>query len=136
MNGIRESRIDSKKRPKIWLWPLVFLVLYIIFLLGRSVWQHYQINLEIRNLKLEITALQDKNKTLEEQIKYYQTSAYKEKEARAKLGYVKPGEKAIAIPQEKKAPPTNQSQIQTQIYSDEIFKIPNYLKWWDFLFVD
>lgn len=137
MNYIEGKKIEPEKSSKISVILLVLLILYIFFILGQSVWRHYQINLEIKNLKTEIVNLEDQIKQLEEQIKYYQTTAFKEKEARAKLGYVKPGEKAVAIPSEKKTESSQESQKIPNLSTEtEIFKIPNYYKWWDFLFVD
>jgi len=127
--------IERERKPKIPLEerrsPLAILlfiavILYIFFLLGKSIWQHYQLNNQIKKIEDQIAQLEAKNWDLQEQIKYYQSDAYKEKEAREKLGYQKPGETVIALP-----PPPKKEENKT---SKTSFSQPNWQRWWNFFF--
>lgn len=73
---------------------------YVLYLLGRSAWQNVQGNREVDALRAEIAALRQDNEDLANLILYEQTSAFRELEARRKLGIKRPGEFVIALPTE------------------------------------
>lgn len=83
-----------------------------------------------REIKKEVVALEEEIKKLEgeksnllEVLEYLKSDFYKEKEAREKFGMQKPGEKAIVI-------------LPSQEVSQEVEEkeIPNYKKWWYYIF--
>lgn len=106
----------------------LLLLAYLFFLTGRSVYQNWQTNQEIKKLKIEIETLQVENQNLQNLIAYYQTQSFKEKEARRKLGLVKPGENVVII--SKEPPPSKTPAPST---TEEPQK-PNYRLWWEFFF--
>ena len=122
-------------KTKIWskLYVVLFflLIVYILFLLGRTVWQNYGINKEIANSQKDISRLQEENKNLQDSIQYYQSTTYKEQQARLKLNYQKPGEKVYIIPNKNNSQEENQTENTNNNTSDSR---PNYLRWWQFLF--
>lgn len=113
--------------------PIIFLIIYVTYLIGNSLWQHFQINRELERLQTEIAGLEDRKADLEEAIKYYQSESFKEKEARSKLFYQKKGEVAIALPPENNK---KESDQESDIFdtTPKTFSLPNYIRWWHFFF--
>jgi len=110
---------------------LIFLIIvYFLFIVGRSMYNSYEDHKKIDLRRAEIEELRLKVIYLENQNLYYQTESFKEKEARKKLGMVKPGENVVALDREgggyQAVVVNNESEIQ----------IPNYLKWWNYFFSD
>jgi len=124
---------EPKKKilPKLRIVFFFLLIIYIIFLLGKTVWQNFDINHQIGSLEDEINQLEEENKKLDNQMKYYQSTTYKEQEARLKLGYQKPGEKVYVLPNQGK---NQETQSESSNNSENKDTRPNYLKWWEFLF--
>ena len=100
-------------------------VIYLIFVVGKTVYQNYQIQQEILGLKNDITNLAQANKDLSAQILYYQSPSYQERIGREKLNLQKPGEKVIVILPEAKA---------KVVKEDPYVKLTNPQKWWLFFF--
>jgi len=107
----------------------IAVLIYFAFLTGKSVYQNWQTNQEAKKIKTEIETLEIENQNLKNQIAYYQTPSFKEKEARRKLGLVKPDEKVIIL--SKELPKTNNNP---PIPAEEKSVKPNYQLWWEFFF--
>lgn len=71
---------------------------YLLFLTFRAVNFNYQTNAKINSLNDEITLLESEQEYMQALNIYYNTDAYKELEARRKLGLKQPGETVIKIP--------------------------------------
>jgi cell division protein FtsB len=127
---------DPKKPSRLYIViPLVLLATYAAFLIGKAIWQHYQVNRELETLTEEIDGLKDKAKRLEQAIAYYQTPSFKEKEARGKLLYQKKGEKVVSLPSSDEDKPATKSEEDVLgTMPDETFAQPNYIRWWNFFF--
>ena len=116
-------------------WFLVvglLLVSYTFFVLGKMTWQNYQVNQQINNLEKEISGIEKENQKLSDLIAFFQTETFKEKEAREKLGMVKPGEKVLVFPGDKNS---ENSITETKEVSEEKNRqeeMPTYKKWWNF----
>jgi len=113
----------------------LLLVGYMFFVLGKMVWQNYKVNQQIKNLESEVSDIEKQNQKLSDLIAYFQTDTFKEKEAREKLGLVKPGEKVLVFP----STGNNDKGISEGINGGqeqkvEVEKTPNYQKWWDYFF--
>jgi cell division protein FtsB len=109
---------------------LIFIIiLYFLFIVGRSTYGSYQDNQEIERQKQAIETLRLEVVYLENQNLYYQTESFKEKEARKKLGMIKPGETVVALDRNE----NEELTITTKKVADEIKK-PNYIKWWNYFF--
>ena len=128
----------QKRKPKtdflgkLKILPFFLIIIYILFLLGKTVWQNYGINQEIAKSEEETKQLQEENKRLENLIKYYQSTSYKEQEARLKLGYQKEGEKVFVVPKSQEEQEEETAAEKTK--KNGLAAKPNYLKWWEFLF--
>jgi len=125
---------SKKLRSQIFMVVGAAIFIYMLVSTVEAIWQNYQINLEINKLRIEIVQLQQEGEELEHLIAYRGTESFKEKEARRKLGYRKPYEKVIAIPQPKFE---NTEPGQTNISEEEETEKPvrtNPQKWWDYIF--
>jgi hypothetical protein len=65
---------------------------------------------------------------LENQNLYYQTESFKEKEARKKLGMIKPGETVVALDRNEEEPTATTKKVLNEIEK------PNYIMWWNYFF--
>ena len=97
---------------------------YLLSSLVQTVRKNYDLNQEIAALQEEIDLLEVQQQELRYRIEYYKTEAFREKEARAKLGLQLPGEGVIILPAEeddsrKKATPPPKTNLE---------------QWWEFLF--
>ena len=110
-------------------------VIYAAFGLTRITWANYKVNQHIKDLQKNISKIEDDNLELKNEIAYYQTESYKEKEAREKLGLQKEGENVIVISG------TNDDKIDVQKYQEQepkkqLSPKSNYQAWWDYFFAN
>lgn len=126
------------KRPKrqirshLYILPFILILVYIIFLLGRTIWTNREINFRVKALHQEISLLEEENQKLQALITYYQSDSFKEKEARLKLGYQKPQEKVLIVPKE--SADNSQESGASSITENQSQLKPNYQTWWQFIF--
>ncbi len=79
----------------------IFALIVIGYLLLGSVKlivENYRIHQDRISLKNEISSLEEQNTQLKNLTAYYRTDSFKEKEARTRLNYQKPGERVIVVP--------------------------------------
>ncbi len=128
-----------KKKPKKkfkWLASGLFItvglavVVFIGVALGKETYRKYQIQKEIDSLQQEAEKVSEKNQELRQLIEYYQTDAYKELEARKKLGLQKKGEKVVII----KSSPENYLNKTSNLECAESKNASNLEKWWRYFF--
>jgi cell division protein FtsB len=109
---------------------LIFVaIVYFLVIVGRSMYGSYHDRQNINDKKAAIEDLKRQVVYLENQNLYYQTSSYKEKEARKKLGFIKPGESVVALDR------TDGGKtviVATKV--EQPIEQPNYLKWWNYFF--
>jgi cell division protein FtsB len=132
-NKFTLNKNSQKKDILRYLLPVLILC-YILFLVGKSSIGNLNINQEIYKLQSDIEKTKDKNKELEELNIYYQSNSYKEKQARLKLGYAKPGESVIIIPQD-----DSSKDDSTLVENDNENKTtnleqPNWKNWINYFF--
>lgn len=109
---------------------IIFLfILYLFFVVGRSIWINYNSNKDLDVQAAHIVDLQSGIKEMQYRINYYQTNSYREKEAREKLAYVAPGENVIALPVDKA-----EDRVVDKELGDVVVKTPNYQYWWKYFF--
>lgn len=108
---------------------LFAVVLYAFFIVGRTIWVNYNSNKGIEKEALKVEDLEKEIIYLNNQINYYQTYSYKEKEARAKLGYKAPGENVLALPIDEE-----EDKVEDRSLGQAEIKIPNYRLWWSYFF--
>lgn len=78
--------------------PSVVLLLilgFIFYSFGGQVVEMYNVQHELKNIKEQMEEVKTKNTELRKQIELLNSDSYIEREAREKLGLVKPGEKII-----------------------------------------
>ncbi|PIR67954.1 hypothetical protein COU50_00630 [bacterium CG10_big_fil_rev_8_21_14_0_10_33_18] len=107
---------------------------YVFFMLGKMIWQNYQVNQHINNLQKEVLEVERENQKLSDLIAFFQTETFKEKEAKEKLGMVKPGEKVLVFPDAENNEKSITDQIDDTKTKKESEQLPNYVKWWNFFF--
>lgn len=127
MWGKTKEKIEKYLPMTINSLVLFIIVAYLVTIVGRSVWLNYQSNKDIENQVLQVEELKLKISQLENEIAYYKTNSFKEREARAKLGYKAPGENVLSLaydqPEEKVADAGS---------SEGAIKTPNYRLWIDY----
>ena len=126
----------TRKKYERWYYilPLIGIMIYIIFLLIKSAWANYGINQEISSLKTDIDALNDENQKLRDLSIYYQSNAYKERQARLLLNYQKPDEKVIILPAQKEQDQEQESNALTTVNPTPVQEKSNPQKWLQFFF--
>lgn len=96
---ITKKKQTPKKKLKFKLGGpgLIFLVIlgFIFYSFGGQMFELYTVQDEMKNIKTQMQELQNKNVELRKQVEQLSSDAYIEREAREKLGLVKPGEKII-----------------------------------------
>lgn len=105
------------------------IAIYLAVILIQTVRRNYELKQKIANLEAQISELTDERQELEYRIEYYKTEAYKEKEARAKLGLQLPGESVIILPKRELDP-----SAQLEDAKKTIPRKSNIKQWWEFLF--
>ena len=117
-------------------------ILYILFLLGRVLWINANLKNSIEKLHQQIAALEQQKKDMSNLILYYQSDAFKELEARKKLGLKKPGEKVVIIPASLAGGSTSptpanfieevEKEKRGVAGKETTIEEPNWRLWWEF----
>lgn len=76
----------------------VVIAVYLCVILVQTVKTNYGLDKQISGLQAQIATLQANNDQLNFNLKYYATASYQQKEARAELGLLAPGENEIILP--------------------------------------
>lgn len=132
---------QNKFMPKLTKMGIYFLVFWMLFLLGRALWQNWDLKRSILKLNEQLITLEQQKKDLENLNLYYSSDSFKELEARKRLGLKKPGEKLVVLPAT-----TPSAEVPTPgNFSEELdkekksiagvttpTKIPNWLLWWQY----
>jgi cell division protein FtsB len=74
------------------------IALYLVIVLGQTVVHNYQLQKQIDALSQQNSSLTSQNESLTYNLQFYQTNAFSDREARAKLGLQLPGESLIILP--------------------------------------
>lgn len=112
---------------KFFLVLTLIILVYVAITLGRQTYRKYQTEKEVSSLEEQISQIERDNLKLSELLGYFQKESFKEKEARAKLNFKKPGEKVIILAPSEEAP-VKEEELQ------EEEKISNPRKWWGYFF--
>lgn len=107
--------------------------LLVIFYLSAVVFQtvkhNYDLSQQINLMQSQIDQLNSREAELKYEVQYFQTDAFKEKQARAKLGLMQPGEGVIILPPQTKPAPVDQTSQKPAAKPKT-----NPHQWWQFLF--
>lgn len=103
----------------------------VIFFVGLSLiklWpKRVTVNNEVKNLEQKISEIDSSNSELSRLLDYFKSDYYREKEARLRLNYKKPDEKAAFVYREKNATIINSSSEEQEL------NLSNPQKWWKWL---
>ncbi|MFA7253186.1 MAG: septum formation initiator family protein [Patescibacteria group bacterium] len=128
MNKLRE--IVDKVIPMTFGSLLMFLfVIYLLIIVGKTVATNYKSNKDIESQAVKLIDLESQIHQLQNEINYFQTSSYKEKEARAKLGYKLSGETVLSMPID-----TDEEKVPDSSLLEAKVREPNYRLWWRYFF--
>lgn len=135
---MKQEALDQFKRKRqlrsrVVMVVLASILLYMTVGTIEALWQNYAINKDVAKLKTEIVQLQEEGRRLKYLIAYLGTESFKEREARRKLGYKKPGEQVLALPNSilnELAP----GQANENPESNSQVESTNPQKWWEFIF--
>lgn len=109
---------------------VIFLfILYLLFIVGQTVYGNYQSNKEVEKEIEKVEELSLEVKNTENRLNYYRTSSFKEKEAREKLGYKAPGETVVSLPIDQAS-----DKHEDGVLEEVRIKVPNYILWWKYFF--
>lgn len=104
---------------------LTFIVIiYLFYVVGRSILVNYNSNKDLDAQAVQINNLEANITKMQNEINYYQTNSYKEKQAREKLAYKAPGENVINLPIDK-----DNEKVADPELGEVQLKTPNYTYW-------
>ena len=142
---VASSRSERGARSRKWRSQIILIVgaIVLVYLLLAdilAVVQVYRIDSTIVQLQKQTAELQNQNQDLNNLIAYLKTDSFREKVARRELGYQKPGEKVLIIPNPAAATPgvdnTGSAVQPTPSREDILNSLPTYKKWWYYFFVN
>ena len=115
-------------------WIGLGIIIYMFAILTNETGKNYNLRAKTDDLDNQINQLQSQIEELGYKVTYYQTSNYKEKVARDKLGMQKPGEQVVIVQKAdtaEKLQPTEQVELKTkeQIEAEK----PHWQQWREFL---
>jgi len=132
-NQLKQFNKQKKVRSQVFLIIGAAVFIYMLIATVEAVWQNYKINTEIIKLKTEIVQLQKEGQELKNLIAYRGTESFKEREARRKLGYRKPYEQVLAIPQPSfDNTESGKAKDVKDIENNNLDN--NFQKWWEYVF--
>ncbi|MEX2209689.1 MAG: septum formation initiator family protein [Patescibacteria group bacterium] len=125
------DRMEWVKRRTIVVFGL-FVFGYLLLGSGKLIYENYRVHQDQKLLSAELDELEQRNLELRSLLAYYRTDAYKEKEARARLGYQRPGERVVVVPK----PPSEELVSITQPGERARPETPpsNPEQWWEHFF--
>ncbi|MEI7792256.1 MAG: septum formation initiator family protein [Candidatus Berkelbacteria bacterium] len=106
---------------------LFAVVVYMMIIVGKTVLANYAANGETDKEEAKLAQMEADIAYMEDQNNYYQTQSYKEKEARAKLGYKATGESVLSLPID-----TPEEKISDSGVVEQKITVPNYRLWWEY----
>ncbi len=106
--------------------------IYLVVILFQTIRNNSSLQSQINQMNRDIAQLNSEKADLSYQIAYYQTDAFKEKAARAKLGLQQPGENLLILPKSSSGTP---APVQAVTKTAAPAKPEsNFSQWWHFLF--
>lgn len=131
---------NNKFIPKFAKIATYFVIFWILFLLGRAVWQNWDLKHSIWKLNEQIATLEQQKNDLENLNLYYSSDSFKELEARKRLGLKKPGEKLVILPAASPSITVTPGNFPEELDKEKESvagvitpsRIPNWLLWWQY----
>jgi cell division protein DivIC len=116
---------------------MLLLIIYTFIMLGRSIWANVQLQRQAESIKTDIANIQKQNQNLSNLILYYNSTSFKEVEARQKLGLKKPGETVVDVAQVTTSDfqsETKEEQQNVDININKTKELSNPGLWWQYFF--
>jgi len=120
-------------RSKLLIGAEIIILILISVALVKELVRRQQIEKEVSTLKKEIASLEKNRLELTDLAQYFNSQAYKEEQAREKLGLAKPGETALIMPDTKNEALEPQGDVTTTTTATSKLS-SNPQKWWDYFF--
>lgn len=127
-----KSLIKRILGSKILVISEIIIVIFVSLALGKELVRRHQVQNDIESLKKEIASLEAKNLELTELTKYFASQAFKEEQARIKLGMQKEGESVVIVPENQNQTINQADSVEQGISEKE--KISNPQRWWNYFF--
>lgn len=108
------------------------LVVLFVSAFAKEFFRRYEIQREIVALEQEAATLETRQTELRGLVEYFQSDAYKESEARERLGLQKEGESVIIIPNAEETPHLIAPSSSSASAAKETER--NIEKWWNYFF--
>ncbi len=112
---------------KFFLIFCVILFVIVLFAFAKGTVKSYKVDSEIQELQEEIGQLERQNQDFSQLVTYLKSDAFVEQEAKLKLGFKKPGENLVVIPQE-------EIKVEEEKLDDSEITQNNPAKWWAYFF--
>lgn len=112
---------------------LVAVAATLLVNLTRSIQHNVAVQHQMRTLERQISTEEDRTARLEKTLVYERTGSFRELELRRRLGYVRPGETLVLVPNNRDQPATPDQPLSDQRTStarDEWEARPPYEQWW------
>jgi cell division protein FtsB len=135
MNRIDPSPTKAQKaelRARLVMSVGTILLIYIIVSTCQALWQNYRLNQDLAQLKAKNAELKLTNNYLQNLIAYRKTDAFKDKEARSKLNYQKPGETVLIIPEDD-VQRFVEGNAKARPKDEQPRPLTNPEKWWQYI---
>lgn len=104
---------------------LFALIIASVVSVARTALDIYSRSKNLKALEGDVASLEKEQEELKKKLREAETDAFVEKEARERLGYVKPGEKIVIVPKQKES--SERQSVLGDFSSAE--KIPCWRKW-------
>lgn len=128
--------MEAKKKGGLWSKFLVFLGILAIVAIGIYIRKQIQkkqvVQKEVANIEEEIDKVIKENKKLAEQISYFSTKDFKEKEAKDKLNMQFENEEVVVIKPEPAVISQQENSQEPAIQETE--NLENWQKWYNLFF--
>ena len=112
---------------------ILVLVSWVAYVSWKQLSRNQRIENEVDTLRQEADRIRRENETLAEKVQYFSGDAFREQEAKEKLGLKKAGEEVVVIKTLKAEEQKETTAVPlTAVYVGEQY--PNYRKWWQLFF--
>jgi cell division protein FtsB len=126
------EKVNEKFPMSVGSFIVLLLIIYLMAIVGKTILDNYYSNKGISDQEQKLLNLENELEYLENEIVYYNSQSFKEKQARAKLGYMLPGEKIISVPKDVLL--EKEKVLLDGEGTEESYDSPNYTYWYKYFF--
>ncbi len=108
---------------------------WVLFVSSKQIERNRRIQAEVSSLENEAAKIRRENETLSEKIQYFSSDAFREQEAKSKLGLKKTDETMVVIKTRPGFVTEAEDAAKPQgAQTERAEPMPNYKKWWRIFF--